>query len=85
MSVEEARRALDTVVDAGPSWISESASYQAARDRLILEVQAAMPCYGEYTGTDCPPAHLRKFLGDPQYQIQCSSCAARAELRKVSA
>ncbi len=87
MSVDQAAKDLRDLCwdwEGTTSKPADNPEIMAATRRLILEVRAAMPCYGEYTATSCPPKELVKFLGDPHYSVQCPSCTARTELAKIA-
>ena len=77
MSVEEVRSEM-------LDWV-KSGGYDELRrylDRLVLEVQAAMPCYHEaLCGDDCD--HVIEWTDGGFPAPDCPSCTARQQLAKV--
>ena len=85
-SVEEAKAGtLRELGEVAGDWLNEWISEQETSellDRLILEVQAAMPCY-DYNADDCLDHEAERAERNRIYNewLLCPSCEARAALK----
>ena len=90
VSVEEARAAVREKMEV---WVDEfygvySDDYrlmrqecESALDRLILEVQAEMPCYPGWVYVDDDP-DCTSYEPQEAFDEHCPSCVAREQLKK---
>ena len=83
MSVEEARDAIaDQAMICEGGCDDNCPNIYEDLDRLVLEVQAEMPCYHEaLCGDDCD--HVIEWTDGGFPAPDCPSCTARQQLAKV--